>query len=182
MRVISGKCRGTHLIAPEGISTRPTTDRIKETLFNIITFDLPECHFLDLFSGSGAIAIESLSRGAKAAVLVEKEPEALACITQNLEKTKLKEVASVLSCKVEDAIIKLGKEKQKFDIIFMDPPYALENMEDILKLILENELISENGYIIQERSTKTIVNIPDNLVLWKEKKYKTTTLSFYKKG
>ena len=159
MRVISGRCRGTHLEAPEGMNTRPTTDRIKETLFNMIAFDIPECEFLDLFSGSGAMAIEALSRGGKRAVLVEKDTKALACIEQNLEKTRLKAEAKVVASDVFEALKRL--EGEQFDIIFMDPPYALEN--------------------ILERSTKTIVKLPQNLVLWKEKQYKTTTLSFIRR-
>ncbi len=180
VRVISGRCRGTHLEAPEGQNTRPTTDRIKETLFNMIAFDMPECEFLDLFSGSGAMAIECLSRGGNRAVLVEKDPIALACIERNLEKTRLKSGASVLG---EDVIKALEKiEGQSFDVIFMDPPYALENIEQILNILAEKAFLKEDGYIILERSTKSIVKLPQNLVLWKEKQYKTTTLSFIKKG
>lgn len=182
MRVISGKCRGTHLAAPEGMETRPTTDRIKETLFNMISFDIPECRFLDIFSGSGGIAIESLSRGAKQAVLVDQGPKALACIRENLEKTKLKDSAQIMACSAQDAIRTLGNRKDKFDIIFMDPPYALEGIDELIKMIAEFDLLEEEGYIILERSTKSIVNLPQNLVLWKEKVYKTTTLSFIKKG
>lgn len=182
MRVISGKCRGTHLEAPEGMETRPTTDRIKETLFNMIAFDLPECQFLDLFSGSGGIGIESLSRGAKQAVFVDQSREALQCIMKNLEKTRLASSAKVLSCSAEEAIIKLAGEHLKFDIIFMDPPYALHSIEKILLLIQEKQILAEDGYIILERSTSRIVNLPQDLVIWKEKKYKTTTLSFIKKG
>lgn len=182
MRVISGKCRGTHLLAPEGMETRPTTDRIKETLFNMIAFDLPECQFLDLFSGSGAIAIESLSRGATRAVLVDQGEKALKCIRENLEKTRLTGQAEVMNCNVVDAIKRLGSCKEVFDIIFMDPPYALEGVDQILESIEENGLLSEEGYIILERSSKSIVNLPQHLVLWKEKQYRTTTLSFIKKG
>lgn len=182
MRVISGKCRGTHLMAPEGMETRPTTDRIKETLFNMIAFDLPECQFLDLFSGSGAIGIESLSRGAKHAVFVDQGDKALRCIRENLEKTRLKESAEVLTCSAQEAVKLLGQRKRGFDIIFMDPPYALEGIDQLINSIAEYDLLNEDGYIILERSTKTIVNLPRNLVLWKEKKYKTTTLSFIKKG
>ena len=181
MRVISGKCRGTHLMAPEGMETRPTTDRIKETLFNMIAFDLPECQFLDLFSGSGAIGIESLSRGAKRAVFVDQGEKALRCIRENLEKTRLKESAEVLACSAEEAVKRLGQKKDTFDIIFMDPPYALEGIDQIINGIAEYGLLKEEGYIILERSTKSIVNLPQDLVLWKEKKYKTTTLSFIKK-
>lgn len=182
MRVISGKCRGTHLVAPEGMETRPTTDRIKETLFNMIAFDLPECQFLDLFSGSGAIGIESLSRGAKQAVFVDQGDKALSCIRENLEKTKLKGSAQVLACSAQEAIRLLGQKKETFDIIFMDPPYALEGIDQLIQGIADYDLLKEDGYIILERSTKSIVNLPHNLVLWKEKRYKTTTLSFIKKG
>jgi len=169
-------------MAPEGMETRPTTDRIKETLFNMIAFDLPECHFLDLFSGSGAIGIESLSRGAKHAVFVDQGEKALNCIRGNLEKTKLMSSAEVLACNAQDAIRLLGERKNTFDIIFMDPPYALDGIDQLISNIAEYDLLKEDGYIILERSTKSIVNLPRNLVLWKEKKYKTTTLSFIKKG
>ena len=183
MRVISGKCRGTHLLAPEGMETRPTTDRIKETLFNMIAFDIPECEFLDLFSGSGGIGIESLSRGAKHAVFVDQGDKALACIRANLEKTRLTKEAEVMNMNVLDAVKTLGRRQAKFDIIFMDPPYALEGIDHIIETIVEQELLHEEGYIILERSsTNSIVKLPHNLVLWKEKKYKTTTLSFIKRG
>ena len=164
MRVISGKCRGTHLIAPEGMETRPTTDRI------------------DLFSGSGGIGIESLSRGARKAVFVDQGNEAIACIKANLEKTRLTKDATVMQCSVQSAITKLHQQGEQFDIIFMDPPYALAEIDELLEMIAEKELLSEDGYIILERSTNRVVNIPQNLVLWKEKKTKTTTLSFIKKG
>lgn len=181
MRVISGKCRGTHLMAPEGMETRPTTDRIKETLFNMIAFDLPECEFLDLFSGSGAIGIESLSRGAKRAVFVDQGEKALACIKSNLEKTKLTANAKVIGKNVLESIGMLGRNHEVFDIIFLDPPYALEEIDRILEAIEKNNLLNEAGYIILERSTNSIVKLPQSLVLWKEKQYRTTTLSFIKK-
>ena len=180
MRVISGKCRGTNLVGPEGMGTRPTTDRIKETIFNMIAFDIPECRFLDLFSGSGAMAIESLSRGASEAVLVEKDEKALKCIRQNLEKTRLTEDAKVYACDVNEAIKRL--EGKQFDIIFMDPPYALEYISEVLENIVKYNLLAEEGYIILESGVKSIVKYPENLVLWKEKNYRITTLSFLKRG
>ncbi len=180
MRVISGKCRGTNLVAPEGMGTRPTTDRIKETIFNMIAFDIPECRFLDLFSGSGAMGIESLSRGAEMAVLVERDEKALKCIRENLEKTRLLGKAKVYACDVNVALTQL--KGQKFDIIFMDPPYALETIDQVLENIVEYDLLSEDGYIILERGSDSIVKYPQDLVLWKEKTYRVTTLSFLKKG
>jgi 16S rRNA (guanine(966)-N(2))-methyltransferase RsmD len=181
LRVISGKARGTQLLAPEGTATRPTIDRIKETLFNIIAFDIPGCMFLDLFSGSGAIGIESLSRGAKRAVFVEKDKKALTCIHKNLEKTKLEQQAVIYSCEVEEALSRLKNKQQQYDIIFLDPPYAMPQVEKILQNIVTSQLMSAESYIILERSTNTIVSLPQNLVLWKEKTYKTTTLSFLRK-
>lgn len=180
MRVISGTARGTHLEAPEGDSTRPTTDRIKETLFNMISFDMPQCELLDLFSGSGAISIECLSRGGSRAVLVEKDKKAIEIIKKNLDRTHLKDKAVIIEMDVINALDNL--EGNKFDIVFMDPPYSLANIEIILQKIVNNDFLAENGYIILERSTNTIVKLPQNLVLWKEKKYKTTTLSFIRKG
>ncbi len=180
MRVISGKCRGTNLVAPEGMNTRPTTDRIKETIFNMIAFDIPGCRFLDLFSGSGAMAIESLSRGAESAVLVEHNENALKCIRQNLEKTRLTSDAKIYGCDVNNALKQL--KGQKFDIIFMDPPYALGTISEVLENIVAYDLLSEDGYIILESGTNSIVKYPEDLVLFKEKNYRITTLSFLKRG
>ncbi len=182
MRVISGRARGTHLVSPEGDVTRPTLDRIKETLFNMIAFDMGGSKFLDLFSGSGAIGIESLSRGAQKAVFVEKDKNAVSCIRKNLEKTRLSDYAAIYSMDIFDALSQLKEQAEKFDIIFLDPPYLLPNIEKVLEKIEKYELLKEDGYIILERSTNTIVTLPQNLVLWKEKTYTTTTLSFMKKG
>lgn len=181
MRVISGKCRGTKLEAPEGLTTRPTTDRIKETLFNIIAFDIPNCNFLDLFSGSGAIGIESLSRGAKKAVFVDSNRLALDCIEKNLLKTRLKEYSHIYPLDVLSALKEMKKNGEKFDIIFMDPPYRLEFIAEILQKVIDYDLLSEEGYIILERSSNTTIPIVKNLVLWKEKRYKTTTINFFRK-
>lgn len=180
MRVISGKCRGTNLVAPEGLKTRPTTDRIKETLFNMINFDLLDCDFLDLFSGSGAIGIESLSRGANSSTFVDMDKDAFRCITQNLEKTRLKDKATVINTDIFMALNKL--KGKKYDIIFMDPPYALAEIEKTLQTVADYGLLKEDGYIILERSTDKTINLPQNLVLWKEKVYKTTTLTFIRYG
>lgn len=167
-------------MAPEGMITRPTTDRIKETLFNIIAFDIPQCQFLDLFSGSGAIGIECLSRGAKKVVFVEKDEKAFRCIEENLKKTSLKEDAIVYNMDVRTAIEKLGNQKQQFDIIFLDPPYKLDFIEDVLRDIMAQNLLASEGYIILEHGTEYILPPFRGLKTIKEKKYKTTTLRFLK--
>ena len=135
MRVIAGKARRLPLVAPEGRDTRPTTDRIKETLFNILQDDVPGSYFLDLFSGSGGIGIEALSRGAREAVFVEFGKEALACIRANLNKTKLMDQAMVLPVEVTYGISKLAKMGKKFDIIYADPPYQKGCEPKILDLL-----------------------------------------------
>lgn len=181
MRIISGKCRGTKLEAPEGMSTRPTTDRIKETLFNIIAFDLPGCKFLDLFGGSGAIGIEALSRGAEKVVFIDNGHEATRCINKNLQKTGLQNLAIVYNIDVYSGIKKLGSQNAKFDIIFLDPPYNLVGLNEIFKEIVENDLLADKGYIILENASEAIKIENERLKLAREKVYKTTTLSFFER-
>ena len=178
MRVIAGAAKGHRLETIEGLATRPTTDRIKETLFNIIAFDLPECSFLDLFSGSGAIGIEALSRGAKNAVFVEDAAECQQIILKNLQHTKLLEKASVRKTDVLSALDQLALEGRVFDIIFMDPPYASEYYGAVLEKILEKGLLQKDGYIITERSAQSPLPLPEGLAVLREKVYKTTILTF----
>ncbi|MGN0376363.1 MAG: 16S rRNA (guanine(966)-N(2))-methyltransferase RsmD, partial [Suilimivivens sp.] len=123
MRVIAGTARSLKLKTPEGMDTRPTTDRIKETLFNMIQMDIPGSIFVDLFSGSGGIGIEALSRGARHAYFVENAKEAVSCIQENLVFTKFTDRATLLKQDVLSAL-SLISEKEA-DIIFMDPPYQL---------------------------------------------------------
>ena len=123
MRVIAGSARRLQLKTVEGIGTRPTTDRIKETLFNMLQNDIEDCSFLDLFSGSGAIGIEALSRGAEYAVFVENNKNAVKCIKDNLMFTKLSDKARVIENSVLSAINILNGNRV-FDVVFMDPPRA----------------------------------------------------------
>ena len=124
MRVIAGSARSLKLKTLEGIETRPTTDRIKETLFNMISPQMYDCIFLDLFAGSGGIGIEALSRGAKEAVFVEKNPKAMECVKENLKFTRLEKKGLTLTKDVMNALYQLEGEKV-FDFVFMDPPYNM---------------------------------------------------------
>ncbi|MBQ7759112.1 16S rRNA (guanine(966)-N(2))-methyltransferase RsmD [Anaerotignum sp.] len=178
MRVIAGAAKGHNLQTIEGLETRPTTDRIKETLFNIIAFDLPECSFLDLFSGSGAIGIEALSRGAKEAVFVDAAAECQKVITANLQHTKLQDRARLMKTDVFSALDKLAAEGKKFDIIFMDPPYAAGLYEPVLEKIMEKGLLKEEGYLITEGSSQIPLTPPAGMKILREKVYKTTILTF----
>lgn len=179
MRVISGEARGHRLAAPEGLDTRPTTDRIKESLFNIIAPDIDDCVFLDLFSGSGAIGIEALSRGAKKAVFVENEKKALEAIDNNLTHTKLEHKAEVLKGEVLTSIKMLGSKNAVFDIIFMDPPYMSDLYKPTLRAILDEGILKKEGYVIAECAAKVALPNIDGLKIVRTKDYKTTVMSFW---
>ncbi len=152
MRVISGSARGLKLKAPAGLDTRPTIDRIKESLFNIIAYDLADADFLDLFSGSGGIGIEALSRGALKAVFVDSSGESVRIIEENLKNARVYDRADILESDIFDAVFKLGRENRRFDIIFMDPPYNKGFIEKTLELLFKAEILKKDGYIIAEQA------------------------------
>lgn len=174
MRVIAGSARRITLKTLEGLDTRPTQDRIKETLFNILQYGLADCMFLDLFAGSGAIGIEALSRGAKAAVFVEQSVQAAAVIRDNLKATRLEEAAVVMQCDAITALKRL-EGKYRFDYIFMDPPYRQDLELQVLEYLAHSALIDEQSTVIIEASLDTSFDDLASLgfVLDRDKKYKT---------
>ncbi len=182
MRVIAGKARRLPLKTIPGTDTRPTTDRIKETLFNMIQQDLEGCRFLDLFSGSGGIGIEALSRGAKEAVFVENSRKAAACITDNLKFTKLEKQARVMCCDVLTALRKLEGEKA-FDFIFMDPPYQRQLEREALECLKHSTLADGTTKVIIEASLDTSFGDMNRygFEVVREKQYKTNQHIFLKK-
>ena len=148
MRVITGKARGIQLKTPEGMQTRPTIDRVKEALFSIINFDIPNARVLDLFGGTGQLGIEALSRGAKSAVFVDQREDACRLIRENLRRTKLESDAKVVR---GDYLDYLKRCREQFDIIFLDPPYAEVFLENALKCITEIDILQSGGIIVAER-------------------------------
>lgn len=174
MRVISGTARRIPLKCPEGFHTRPTTDRIKETLFNMIAPYLYDSYFLDLFAGSGAIGIEALSRGAKKGVFVESDSKAMECIRENLKKTSLEAKATTLRSDVMTALYRLEGDME-FDYIFMDPPYDKGLERKVLKYLADSSLLSPEGIIIVEASLDDTFEDVEEMgyVLLKTKRYKT---------
>lgn len=184
MRVIAGRARRLPLKTVEGMATRPTTDRIKETLFNMIQSMVPGHRFLDLYSGSGAIAIEALSRGAREAVLVERQPAALACIRENLKTTRLEADARVMAADVGTALRQLDKEGAPFDIIFMDPPYDGGHEREALQFLASSALAGPDTVIIVEAALATDFSYLGDLGLRMErsKEYKTNKHVFISKG
>lgn len=175
MRVIAGRAKRIPLITTNGLDTRPTQDRTKETLFNVIQPYMADCSFLDLFSGSGAIGIEAISRGAKEAIFVENGKEACECIMKNLEKTKFQSEATLLRINVYDALKRLEQSKKSFDCIFMDPPYNHEFEKEVLTKLAHSSIIHEETLIIVEASLETDFSYLDDLgfEIENEKKYKT---------
>lgn len=183
MRVIAGSAKRLQLKTLDGMETRPTTDRIKETLFNMITSGIYDSIFLDLFSGSGGIGIEALSRGAKKAVFVEMNPKAMACVKDNLKYTKLDKKAMTLTKEVMTALYQLEGEIV-FDYIFMDPPYNKELEKKVLEYLADSSMIYEDTLIIVEASKETDFSYLDDLGyhLLKEKVYKTNKHVFIEKA
>lgn len=184
MRVIAGSARRLTLKTIEGLDTRPTTDRIKETLFNMIQSRLPQSQFLDLFSGSGGIGIEALSRGASRAVFIEQNPKAAACIRENLKTTRLEEQALVMACDVLSGLKRLEGTDYRFDTVFMDPPYNQELERLVLEYLKDSPMIDEDTIIIIEASLETDFSYLESLgfSMTKSKAYKTNKHVFVGKG
>lgn len=147
MRIISGTARGTKLYTLEGSNTRPTLDRVKEPLFSILQTRIKNSTVLDLFSGSGALALESLSRGAKKAILCDCSPKAIEVIKKNIAKTHLEEKTQLI-CK--DYKKCLNNIEEKLDLIFIDPPYEANIAIKALEIIMDKDLLAEDGLVILE--------------------------------
>lgn len=152
MRVISGSARGKKLCTTQGRDIRPTLDRVKESVFNMIAFDLPGTSVLDLFCGSGALGVEALSRGAENAVFVDSSRESIAVSEKNLKMTRLDNRASLV---LSDSITFLNSTSRKFDIIFIDPPYESNLYEKALSAISARRILNANGLLIIESDIKS---------------------------
>lgn len=181
MRVIAGTARSLPLKTREGKDTRPTTDRIKETLFNILQPYVGGAVFFDLFSGSGGIGIEAISRGAAHCYFVENDTKAIECIIDNLKFTRFTDKATVLKQDVISALS--GISEKEADIIFMDPPYDLSFEKRVLEALADKKYVTENTVIVVEASLKTDFSYLDDLgfEVFKEKKYKTNKHMFIRR-
>ena len=181
MRIIGGTMRGTKLYTLEGENTRPTLDRVKEALFSKINFELQDAIVLDLFSGSGSLGLEAISRGAEKSFLCDNSRDAIKIINQNIEKTRTKDKISLLNMDYQKALSEMKKEKIKFDIVFLDPPYKTDFAEDAAKFIIENGLLNDEGLIVLETDNKEKVleKLDTNILEIKDiKKYGRVYLLF----
>lgn len=182
MRVIAGTARSLPLRTPEGPDTRPTTDRIKETLFNMLQTRIPGCVFVDIFSGSGGIGIEALSRGARKAYFIENAPKALACIQDNLTFTKFTDRGIVLK---QDVCAGLnGIFEKEADVIFMDPPYGQDHEKRALASLRNMKYVTEDTLIIVEALVDEDFSYLEDMgyTLVREKRYKTNKHVFIQKA
>ena len=176
MRVITGTARGRKLMTPEGLDTRPTTDKVKEAVCSSLQFDFPGAAVLDLFAGSGQMGIEALSRGAAHAVFTDSDKRALSCIRQNVRNCGFSEIAEVLQ---SDAMSYLQRTGSRFDIAFLDPPYRKEILQQILPVLAEK--MHKNGVIVCEHEPEC--NLPQTILefhLQKQKKYGKIVISIYR--
>ena len=179
MRVITGKARGVQLKTPDGMLTRPTTDRVKEALFSIIQFDIPTSRVLDLFGGTGQLGIEALSRGAKSAVFVDHQENACKLIKENLRRARLESDAKVIR---SDYMDYLRRCRESFDIVFLDPPYAEVFLENALKCITEIDILQSDGIIVAERPVgKELPWEFEGFTRSRDYKYGKTLITIYRK-
>lgn len=180
MRVITGSARGVRLKTPEGLLTRPTSERVKEAVFSVIQFEVEGSRVLDLFAGTGQMGIEALSRGAREAVFVDERRDACDLVRENLRRTRLSEQAQVVQ---GDFLSYLQTCRKTFDLIFLDPPYRKEFLENALKSITEIDILSDRGIIICERPVeKGLEGTFSGLVRGKDYRYGKTWITLFRKG
>lgn len=183
MRIIAGTARSLPLKTIEGMNTRPTPDKIKETLFNVLQPEIPGCYFLDLFAGSGQIGLEALSRGAEYAVFVENYRKAARCIEENIHFTGFDDRAKLLTSDVMSAL-RIMEGKYRFDLVFMDPPYQKMYEKEVLEYLAKSGLLKEDAVIIVEASLETEFDYLEEIgyEIFKQKRYKTNTHLFIRRN
>lgn len=183
MRIISGKARGTKLYTLEGDSTRPTLDRVRESVFNIIQSEIPESVVLDLFSGSGAVGLEFASRGAKKVYMCDNSKKAIEIINNNIEKTHMQEKVELNNCDFKMAISKIKEEA--IDIVYLDPPYKTDYIKQALEKLLELKIINDETLIIAETDEleKVLKEIEKlKLKITDQRKYGRANIIFLKRA
>jgi len=180
LRVIAGVAKKRLLKVPSGWTGRPTADRVKESLFNILAGSIIECNFLDLFAGTGNVGIEALSRGALKAVFVEKDHRAAGSIMQNVKITGFEDRSRIIIRDVYRALTQLGEEGDSFDIVFLDPPYSMGFEIPVISSLLERKILTPGGLVIAESSKRD--TLPSRIVevsIIKQQRYGDTMITFY---
>ncbi|MBR3874259.1 MAG: 16S rRNA (guanine(966)-N(2))-methyltransferase RsmD [Clostridia bacterium] len=179
MHIIAGDRRGAQLFAPKGMDTRPTQAKVKESLFNIIQAYVPDAQVLDLFAGSGNLALEALSRGAAYAVMVDMDREANQCIRRNIEKLRYAECTKVLKADWKQAIVQMKTEGRKFDLVFLDPPYRMTELNECCAALADAGLLAPDAMMVLEHRTGPFGMPDERFELIKERAYGDTEIHFY---
>lgn len=179
VRVISGSARGLKLNTPGDDRVRPTTDRVKESMFNIIQDWVYDSQVLDLFAGSGALGIEALSRGASQAVFCDNSLDSIKIIKSNIEKARVVDRSQIVSGDFKRCLRDMEAKNQSFDMIFVDPPYYKGLFEEVLDTIRSCKILKKDGIVIVEHDAKKPIGQVEGLGVYKEKKYGITMLTFY---
>ena len=178
MRIISGTARGRSLVAPAGEKTRPTLDFVRESLFNIIRWDVQDARVLDLFAGTGALSLEAISRGASEAVLIDMDRDACAAIKKNMESTKLGDRCRLIARDYQQAMDTLAREGKKFDVVFIDPPYRMENTGEMCAALYDKGLLSDAFMIIVEHKRGLAPLLDERFEAYDLRKYRDTEITF----
>lgn len=174
MRIVAGKFKSRIINAPMGDNTRPSSDKTRQAIFNVIAPYVYDANVLDIFSGSGALAIEAISRGAKKATMIDNNLEAIKCINSNISSLKINDQCVVINGDYKV----IEKLSESFDIILLDPPYKLNVIDEIIKIIEEKELLNENGIIVFESDEEHVINYEVNGYVIKNKKYGIAHVTF----
>lgn len=178
MRIIAGSARGRTIEAPKGFDTRPTLDRVRENVFNILQMKVRGARVLDLFSGSGAMAFEAISRGADHAVLVDCDRAANATQRQNAAKLNMMDKCRILLCDWQLAVRQLAGAGEKFDVVFLDPPYAMHDMAPVMEMLFP--MLETDAVILLEHEANSFPSTPDGFDLYDSRKYGIAGVSFFR--
>ncbi len=180
MRIIAGSARGRTFDAPQGMDTRPTLDRVRENVFNILQMKVRGAQVLDLFSGSGAMAFEALSRGAESAVLVDRDRAANQVETRNAEKLRMADKCRILLCDWQEALRRLQAEGAHFDAVFLDPPYKMRDLTEVFAAL--RPLLAPDAVILLEHDAQGFPSVADGYMLYDSRKYGAAGVSFFRQA
>lgn len=178
MRIIGGQARGRAIVAPPGEKTRPTQDYVRESLFNIIRWDIEGAKVLDLFAGTGALSLESVSRGAASAVMIDMDRAACECIKKNMETTRLKDRCRLISRDYRQALKALEAEGERFDVVFIDPPYRMENTGEMCAELYDRNLLSPEAMLLVEHRRGMAPLIDPRFEAFDQRNYGDTQITF----
>lgn len=180
MRIIAGLAKGRKLLSPEGMGTRPTLDRIKQSIFNIIQLRVAEATVLDMFAGTGSLGLESVSRGAKKCYLIDKGETTFPILKKNVDNLKFNDICTCLNADAYMALNDFSKNGVIFDIIFIDPPYLKDMIPKAIDIIAEKNLLHKEGIIVTKIDTKEVIFEGNEAIVLTDKRvYGNTTVCFY---